>query len=50
VSIDSSDVWANPTLFKLDEERKPTVVAGVPPDYFSATGQMWATRTTTGRR
>jgi 4-alpha-glucanotransferase len=41
VSIDSSDVWANPTLFKLDEERKPTVVAGVPPDYFSATGQMW---------
>src|SRR5262249_22110280 len=41
VSIDSSDVWANPDLFKLDEERKPTVVAGVPPDYFSATGQLW---------
>jgi 4-alpha-glucanotransferase len=41
VSIDSSDVWANPELFKLDEERLPTVVAGVPPDYFSATGQLW---------
>lgn len=41
VSIDSSDVWANPELFKLDDERKPTVVAGVPPDYFSATGQLW---------
>jgi 4-alpha-glucanotransferase len=41
VSIDSSDVWANPALFKLDEERKPSVVAGVPPDYFSATGQLW---------
>jgi 4-alpha-glucanotransferase len=41
VSIDSADVWANPNLFVLDEERKPTVVAGVPPDYFSATGQLW---------
>jgi len=41
VSIDSADVWANPDLFQLDEERKPTVVAGVPPDYFSATGQLW---------
>jgi 4-alpha-glucanotransferase len=41
VSADSADVWANPDLFKLDEERKPTVVAGVPPDYFSATGQLW---------
>jgi 4-alpha-glucanotransferase len=41
VSSDSSDVWANPDLFALDEERKPTVVAGVPPDYFSATGQLW---------
>jgi 4-alpha-glucanotransferase len=41
VSIDSSDVWANPKLFYLDEQRQPTVVAGVPPDYFSATGQLW---------
>jgi 4-alpha-glucanotransferase len=41
VSIDSADVWANPDLFVLDEERKPTVVAGVPPDYFSTTGQLW---------
>jgi 4-alpha-glucanotransferase len=41
VSIDSSDVWANPQLYHLDEERRPTVVAGVPPDYFSATGQLW---------
>jgi 4-alpha-glucanotransferase len=41
VSGDSADVWANPQLFMLDDERKPTVVAGVPPDYFSATGQLW---------
>ncbi len=41
VSSDSSDVWANPQLFMLDAERKPTHVAGVPPDYFSATGQLW---------
>jgi 4-alpha-glucanotransferase len=41
VSSDSADVWANPELFVLDEERKPTVVAGVPPDYFSVTGQLW---------
>jgi 4-alpha-glucanotransferase len=41
VAIDSSDVWSNPAEFKLDEERRPTVVAGVPPDYFSATGQLW---------
>jgi 4-alpha-glucanotransferase len=41
VSADSADVWANPELFRLDEERKPLVVAGVPPDYFSATGQLW---------
>ncbi len=38
---DSVDVWANPELFTLDDERKPTVVAGVPPDYFSKTGQLW---------
>ena len=41
VAYDSADVWANPTLFKLDEELKPEKVAGVPPDYFSATGQLW---------
>jgi 4-alpha-glucanotransferase len=41
VSIDSADVWANPGGFKLDERRRPIVVAGVPPDYFSATGQLW---------
>lgn len=41
VAGDSADVWANQDLFQLDEEGKPTVVAGVPPDYFSATGQLW---------
>ncbi len=41
VSSDSSDVWASPELFRLDAERRPTVVAGVPPDYFSKTGQLW---------
>ena len=41
VSPDSSDVWANPELFLLDERLRPRFVAGVPPDYFSATGQLW---------
>ncbi len=41
VSPDSSDVWANPELFVLDEHRRPRFVAGVPPDYFSAQGQLW---------
>ena len=41
VSPDSADVWANKDLFQLDEEGFPVVVAGVPPDYFSATGQLW---------
>lgn len=41
VSYDSSDAWANPQLFELDEEGNPTKVAGVPPDYFSETGQLW---------
>src|SRR6266850_1895315 len=41
VSPDSSDVWANPELFLLDQELRPRVVAGVPPDYFSAQGQRW---------
>jgi 4-alpha-glucanotransferase len=38
---DSSDVWSHQDLFFLDEDGFPTVVAGVPPDYFSATGQLW---------
>jgi 4-alpha-glucanotransferase len=41
VSPDSSDVWANPDLFLLDAEHRPRFVAGVPPDYFSAQGQLW---------
>ncbi len=41
VSADSSDVWANPELFLLDEHHRPRFVAGVPPDYFSAQGQLW---------
>src|SRR6266496_1689693 len=41
VSPDSSDVWANPELFLLDQERRPRFVAGVPPDYFSSEGQLW---------
>jgi len=40
-SPDSSDVWANPELFLLDEHHRPRFVAGVPPDYFSAQGQLW---------
>jgi len=41
VAYDSADVWAHPELFYLDEAGHSTVVAGVPPDYFSATGQLW---------
>ncbi|MDR2897220.1 MAG: 4-alpha-glucanotransferase [Spirochaetaceae bacterium] len=41
VAPDSADVWANQRLFQLDENGAPEVVAGVPPDYFSATGQLW---------
>ena len=41
VAYDSSDVWGHPELFKLDPELHPTDVAGVPPDYFSKTGQLW---------
>ena len=41
VAYDSSDVWAHPELFFLDKQGNPTVVAGVPPDGFSATGQLW---------
>lgn len=41
VSMDSADVWANQHLFQLDEKGFPANVAGVPPDYFSSTGQLW---------
>jgi 4-alpha-glucanotransferase len=41
VAHDSAEVWANPQLFKLDDNNNMTVVAGVPPDYFSETGQRW---------
>ena len=41
VSYDSADVWTHPEIFELDEQRKPTRVSGVPPDYFSKTGQLW---------
>src|SRR4029453_830745 len=41
VAPDSSDVWANPELFLLDKQYRPRFVAGVPPDYFSAQGQLW---------
>jgi 4-alpha-glucanotransferase len=41
VNYDSADVWTHPELFELDEERKMIRVSGVPPDYFSATGQRW---------
>jgi len=41
VAHDSADVWAKPEAFQLDAQGDPTVVAGVPPDYFSATGQRW---------
>lgn len=41
VAFDSADTWANPQLFRLDKECKPTAVAGCPPDSFSATGQLW---------
>ncbi len=41
VAHDSADVWAHPELFYLDAEGNPTVIAGVPPDYFSPTGQLW---------
>ena len=41
VALDSADVWANKELFQLDSKGHPISVAGVPPDYFSATGQLW---------
>ena len=41
IAYQSAEVWSRPDLFELDELGRPTVVAGVPPDYFSATGQRW---------
>jgi 4-alpha-glucanotransferase len=41
VNYDSADVWTNPEMFKLNKRKRPTFVAGVPPDYFSRTGQLW---------
>ena len=41
IDYDSADVWVHPDLFKLNDRKKPEVVAGVPPDYFSKTGQRW---------
>jgi 4-alpha-glucanotransferase len=41
VAHDSADVWTNPRQFKLNDDGSPIVVAGVPPDYFSTTGQLW---------
>lgn len=41
VNFDSADVWSHPEIFKLNANKKPDFVAGVPPDYFSRTGQLW---------
>jgi 4-alpha-glucanotransferase len=41
VAHDSADVWGHQELFRLDDQSRPAAVAGVPPDYFSATGQLW---------
>lgn len=41
VAGDSADVWTHPELFQLDEQHRPAFVSGVPPDYFSKTGQLW---------
>jgi 4-alpha-glucanotransferase len=41
VNMDSSDVWVHPDIFELNEDLKPVHIAGVPPDYFSPTGQRW---------
>lgn len=43
VGYDSADVWAKPEIFKLDKNHRPTKISGVPPDYFSETGQLWGT-------
>ena len=41
VSLDSAEVWSHPEFFQLDAKHRPTAVAGVPPDYFSSSGQLW---------
>ena len=41
INYDSADVWAHPELFKLDRRKRPLVISGVPPDYFSKNGQLW---------
>ena len=41
VALDSADTWRNPAVFRLDAQGRPLAVAGVPPDYFSASGQLW---------
>jgi len=41
VAYDSADVWSHPELFKLNRSKRPRFIAGVPPDYFSRTGQLW---------
>ncbi len=41
VALNSADVWCNPQEFKLNADGSPRVVSGVPPDYFSTTGQLW---------
>ncbi len=41
VDYKSADVWTNPEMFKLDEDKRPSFISGVPPDYFSRTGQLW---------
>jgi 4-alpha-glucanotransferase len=41
IALNSADVWSHPEMFYLDDSGRPTVVAGVPPDYFSKTGQLW---------
>ena len=41
VTYDSVDVWCQPEFFKLNDAQKPLFVAGIPPDYFSTTGQLW---------
>lgn len=43
ITHDSADIWAHQSYFKLDEEQEPTSLSGVPPDYFSKTGQLWGT-------
>ncbi len=41
VNYDSADVWSNPEIFLLDKKERPFILSGVPPDYFSSTGQIW---------